>query len=112
MPDCGPLGDTFFEANTRAIVAASLVNSPDGGWVESVLTELTHLRLRDLLLTMVPPVTDTTGDTPLQYQELPTLLAFDALNPGDHRRVSQTGDIPCASTAGLSPLLARQPGVT
>lgn len=43
MPEDGPLGDTRFEANGRAIVAASLVNNPAGGWVESVLTLATHL---------------------------------------------------------------------
>jgi len=36
------VGETFFEANVRAIVAASLVNSPFGGCVESVFTVATH----------------------------------------------------------------------
>jgi hypothetical protein len=31
MPDAGPLGETFFEANERAIVEASLVKSPFAG---------------------------------------------------------------------------------
>jgi len=35
-PDCGPFGETFFDANTRAIVVASFLNNPTGGWVESV----------------------------------------------------------------------------
>jgi hypothetical protein len=35
-PDCGPFGETFFDANTRAIVVASFLNNPAGGWVESV----------------------------------------------------------------------------
>jgi hypothetical protein len=41
-PELGPLGETFFEANVRAIVAASFVNSPFGGCVESVFTLATH----------------------------------------------------------------------
>ena len=42
MPEVGPLGETFFEASDRAIVDASLVKSPFGGWVESVVTFATH----------------------------------------------------------------------
>jgi hypothetical protein len=42
MPDPGPFGDTFFEANTLAMVAAFLVKSPGGGRVESVFTFATH----------------------------------------------------------------------
>ena len=38
MPEPGPFGETFFEANTLAIVLAFFVNSPAGGCVESVLT--------------------------------------------------------------------------
>lgn len=41
-PDCGPLGDTFLEASTRAIVGARLVNNPLGGYVDTVLTFATH----------------------------------------------------------------------
>ena len=41
-PEVGPLGETFFEANARAIVAASFVNSRLGGCVESVFTLATH----------------------------------------------------------------------
>jgi hypothetical protein len=41
-PDCGPLGDTFFEASDLAMVAAFFVNKPRGGCVESVLTLATH----------------------------------------------------------------------
>jgi hypothetical protein len=43
IPDCGPLGETFLEASTRAIVDAFFLNSPAGGCVESVFTEATHL---------------------------------------------------------------------
>lgn len=43
MPDCGPLGETFFDASTRAIVAAFFLNKLGGGCVESVFTEATHL---------------------------------------------------------------------
>jgi hypothetical protein len=43
IPDCGPFGETFLEANALAIVGAFFVNSPLGGCVESVLTWLTHL---------------------------------------------------------------------
>jgi hypothetical protein len=48
MPDCGPLGETFFEANVRAMVGAFFVKSPAGGCVESVFTRATQrwLRLR------------------------------------------------------------------
>jgi hypothetical protein len=42
MPDSGPFGETFFEARLLAIVSAFLVNSPLGGFVESVLTLDTH----------------------------------------------------------------------
>jgi hypothetical protein len=42
MPEPGPLGETFFDARTRAIVLASLLNNPGGGWVESVVTWETH----------------------------------------------------------------------
>jgi hypothetical protein len=38
MPDPGPFGDTFFDAKLLAMVAASFVNSPSGGCVESVFT--------------------------------------------------------------------------
>ncbi len=38
IPELGPLGDTFFDANIRAMVAALFVNNPSGGYVESVLT--------------------------------------------------------------------------
>jgi len=41
-PELGPFGETLFEANVLATVAASLVNMPAGGWVESVLTLETH----------------------------------------------------------------------
>lgn len=41
-PETGPFGDTFFDARLRAMAAALLVNSPGGGWVESVLTLLTQ----------------------------------------------------------------------
>jgi len=37
-PDEGPLGLTRFEASDRAIVRASLVNNPFGGYVDTVLT--------------------------------------------------------------------------
>jgi hypothetical protein len=47
MPDAGPFGETRFEARVRAIVAASLVNNPAGGWVESVLTLATQRRELD-----------------------------------------------------------------
>ena len=42
IPEPGPFGETFFEARTRAIVLALLVNSPGGGWVESVVTFATQ----------------------------------------------------------------------
>ena len=41
-PELGPLGETFFKANVRAIVLASFVKSPLGGCVESVFTFATH----------------------------------------------------------------------
>ena len=42
IPDGGPLGETFLEASTRAIVGALFVNRPAGGWVESVFTLATQ----------------------------------------------------------------------
>jgi hypothetical protein len=38
IPEPGPFGDTLRDANARAIVLASFVNSPACGCVESVLT--------------------------------------------------------------------------
>jgi len=43
IPKAGPLGETLLEAGVRAMVAALLVNKPEGGWVESVFTFATHL---------------------------------------------------------------------
>jgi hypothetical protein len=43
IPETGPLGETFREANAFAIVAALLVNKPGGGCVESVVTLAIHL---------------------------------------------------------------------
>lgn len=31
IPEPGPFGDTFFEANVRAMVSGSFVNNPSGG---------------------------------------------------------------------------------
>lgn len=42
MPDCGPLGETLFDAKDLAIVAASFVKSPGGGKVETVFTLAIH----------------------------------------------------------------------
>ena len=42
IPDRRPYGETFFDARVRAMVAALFVNSPVGGWVESVVTFDTH----------------------------------------------------------------------
>jgi hypothetical protein len=57
IPDCGPFGDTFREANTRAMVAALLVKSPAGGCVESVFTFATQRRLALLFrLFMLSPL--------------------------------------------------------
>lgn len=65
MPEPGPLGDTLFEARVLAIVAALFVNSPWGGWVESVCTRATHrfrvlgllvlLRVRELVALAILP---------------------------------------------------------
>ena len=46
MPELTPLGDTFFEARVRAIVAASFLNSPSGGFVASdvAVTSADHRR--------------------------------------------------------------------
>ena len=43
IPEPGPLGEIFFEANALAIAWAFFLNSPGGGWVESVLTLAIHL---------------------------------------------------------------------
>jgi len=48
MPEPGPFGETFFDASVRAIVAASFVKRPAGGWVESVVTVRTHVRRRSV----------------------------------------------------------------
>jgi len=48
MPEPGPLGETFLEANDRAMVAASFVNKPFAGCVESVVTFATQ-RFDDFL---------------------------------------------------------------
>jgi hypothetical protein len=42
IPEPMPFGETSFEARVRAIVAALLVNNPEGGCVESVFTLATH----------------------------------------------------------------------
>jgi hypothetical protein len=42
IPEDGPLGDTFLDANALAIAPALRVKSPLGGWVESVVTLATH----------------------------------------------------------------------
>jgi hypothetical protein len=56
MPEPGPLGETLFEAKLLAIVLALLVNSPGGGWVESVVTFATHLFFPTVLfLTVIAP---------------------------------------------------------
>lgn len=41
MPEAGPFGDTRFDARLLAIVAASVVKSPAGGCVESLVTDAT-----------------------------------------------------------------------
>jgi hypothetical protein len=42
IPEPGPFGETFFEASVRAIVSGSFVNSPLGGFVETVFTLPDH----------------------------------------------------------------------
>lgn len=54
MPEAGPLGETFLDASSRAMVRAFLLKSPDWGCVESVVTARTQrcgvaVRVRDLL---------------------------------------------------------------
>jgi hypothetical protein len=48
MPEPGPFGETLFEANVRAMVAAFFVNNPAGGCVESVFTCATQRRFLDV----------------------------------------------------------------
>jgi hypothetical protein len=55
MPEAGPLGETFFEASVRAMVAASWVKRPAGGCVESVLTPATQ-SFSSLTRAHLPPV--------------------------------------------------------
>jgi len=43
IPDCGPFGETLFEAKALAMVEAFFVNKPFAGCVESVFTFRTHL---------------------------------------------------------------------
>ena len=54
IPDPGPLGETFLDANVRAIVSGSFVNSPSGGNVETVWTFPDHF-LVVAVLDMAPP---------------------------------------------------------
>ncbi len=42
IPDPGPFGETFLDANVLAIVAGSFVKSPFGGYVETVFTFPDH----------------------------------------------------------------------
>lgn len=42
MPEPGPFGETFLDASDLAMVAASLVNNPFGGKVETVFTLAIH----------------------------------------------------------------------
>ena len=42
IPEDGTFGDTFFEARLRAIVAASFLNNPSCGYVDSVCTLADH----------------------------------------------------------------------
>ncbi|HET9406900.1 MAG TPA: hypothetical protein VFO39_06645 [Candidatus Sulfotelmatobacter sp.] len=57
IPDPGPLGETRFEASDRAMVAASFVNNPFGGSVETVFTLATQ-RLPDPLRVFLPARAD------------------------------------------------------
>ncbi len=54
MPEPGPLGETLLDANVRAIVAASLLKSPAGGWVDSVLTFALHFLFVAMVWTSFP----------------------------------------------------------
>jgi hypothetical protein len=56
MPEPIPFGLTLFEAMCRAIVSASLVNTPFLGKVDSVVTFLTHrfFPFRDGISTLAP----------------------------------------------------------
>jgi hypothetical protein len=49
IPEPGPFGDTFLDARVRAIVGALFLNSPAGGYVDSVFTLPDH-RLAPLIL--------------------------------------------------------------
>lgn len=66
MPEAGPFGATRLEARLRAIVDASFVNRPSGGWVESVLTLadqrffVADLRLRTTILTRLRRIVNAT----------------------------------------------------
>ena len=62
MPEAGPLGETRFEASVRAIVAASFLNSPSGGCVESVVTVFTQRREVDFFAM----VDGAAGDAPVR----------------------------------------------
>src|SRR5262249_17231083 len=50
IPEPAPLGETFAEAGVLGLVAASLVNGPAGGCVESVVTRATQRRVGFLLV--------------------------------------------------------------
>src|SRR3981189_3017554 len=42
MPEAGPLGETFFDASSLAMVDALWLKSPSSGWGESVVTFADH----------------------------------------------------------------------
>jgi hypothetical protein len=54
MPETGPLGDTFFEASSRAMVLAPRVKSSGAGCVESVETLADHFRCLLVAFVRIP----------------------------------------------------------
>jgi hypothetical protein len=73
MPDCGPFGETFFDASVLAITDAFFLKSPGGGWVESVLTFATHFLL------FLGRAMDSFAAYVLVEQRLPSKLATTRL---------------------------------
>src|SRR5258708_27798996 len=62
MPEAGPLGETFFEASERAMVAALLLKRPSSGWVESVVTFADHFFFAAFVVDFFVAIGASSGD--------------------------------------------------
>jgi hypothetical protein len=55
IPEPGPFGDTFFDANVLAMIRAFRVKSPLGGYVETVVTVPIHRFAGTFLFLLIHP---------------------------------------------------------